>query len=82
MAKAPRSTGLLVLLLVIGGILGTLLGHFLGDYISFLDFGSSIGMETTTIDLLAIQLTLGVSLHLNISAIIGFFLALFIYFRL
>lgn len=82
MAKTPRSTGLLVLLLVIGSIFGTLLGQFLKEYLPILGLGQTIGLDPTTIDLAAITLTLGLTLQMNIATIIGFFIALFIYARL
>jgi len=82
LAKLTKGTGLLVLLLVIGGIFGTLIGYYFGDTVSFLGFGSSIGVNPTTIDLLVIKLTLGFILEINIATIIGFFIALFIYYRL
>ncbi len=82
MAKTPRSTGLLILLLVIGSIFGTLLGQALRDYLPLLNFGQTIGLDPTTVDLAAITLTLGITLQMNIATIIGFFIALFIYSRL
>lgn len=82
MAKTPRSTGLLILLLVIGSIFGTLLGQTLRDYLPLLNFGQTIGLDPTTVDLAAITLTLGITLQMNIATIIGFFIALFIYSRL
>lgn len=79
MAKVAGGTGLLIILLIIGGIFGTLLGHFLGDYLSFLGFGQTIGMDPATVDLLVISLTAGFTLNINIATIIGFFLAILIY---
>ncbi|MGI6097204.1 MAG: DUF4321 domain-containing protein [Dethiobacteria bacterium] len=82
MAKTTKSTGMLLLLLLIGSIFGTLIGEALNDYFPFLRFSQSIGVEPTTIDLAVISLTLGATLRLNIATIIGFFITLFIYFRL
>ncbi len=79
MAKAAKSTAMLIILSIIGGIFGTLLGHFFGDYLSFLGFGQTIGMAPATIDLLVLNLTFGFALNINIASIIGFFIAILIY---
>ncbi len=82
MARASRSFGLLIILLVIGGILGTFLGQVFGDYLPFLKAGQVIGFEPFNINLVIMTITLGWTLKLNIAGIIGFFITLFIYYRL
>ena len=82
MRKSPKSLWTLVILLIIGSIIGTLVGQSLKDVLPFLQYGQSIGLNTTTIDLAALNITFGFMLHLNIAGIIGFFLALIVYSRL
>lgn len=82
MAKVPKSMGMLIILLIIGSVFGTFLGGLLKDFLPFLNYSQSIGLNPTTLDLAAIVITLGMTLKLNIATIIGFFIALFIYSRL
>lgn len=82
MAKASKSIGILVLLLIIGSVFGTFIGELLKDFMPFLNFSQSIGLKPATLDLAAIIVTLGITLKINIATILGFFIALFIYSRL
>jgi hypothetical protein len=82
MARVPKNTGILIVLLIIGSIFGTFIGEILKDYLPFLNYSQSIGLNPTTLDLSAIMITLGITLHLNIATIFGFFIALFIYSKL
>ncbi|NLX90437.1 MAG: DUF4321 domain-containing protein [Firmicutes bacterium] len=82
MAKVPRNTWILILLLVVGSMFGTLLGNLLKDIFPFLYYSQTIGLNPATIDLGALTVTLGLNLKVNIATIIGFFIALFIYIRL
>ncbi len=82
MAKVPKNTWILIILLIIGSMLGTLLGNLLKDLFPFLYYSQTIGLNPTTIDLAALTVTLGLTLKFNIATAIGFFLALFIYIRL
>lgn len=82
MAKGSKSIWTLLVLLIIGSILGSLLGKALENYLPLLNYGQSIGFSPTTIDLAAITVTLGLSINLTLAAILGFFIALFIYSRI
>ena len=82
MARVPKSIGILIILLIIGSVFGTFIGEILKDYLSFLNYSQSIGLNPTTLDLSAVIVTLGITLNLNIATIIGFFIALFIYSKL
>ena len=82
MIKASKGVGMLIFLLVLGSIFGSLIGNWLQDALPFLSFGQVIGLNPATLDLAALNITFGFSLHLNIASIIGFFIALFIYSRL
>lgn len=77
-----RNPWLLLILLIIGGLIGSLLGTTFGSALPILNQGFQlIGLEPTTIDLLVVKLTFGLLLKFNVASIIGFLLALFIYFR-
>lgn len=82
MGRAPKNLWVLIIFLVIGSIFGVLIGQSLEKYIPILNYGQSIGLEPTTIDLAAVTLTFGFILKLNVASIIGFFIALFFYSRL
>ncbi len=82
MARVPKNTWILIILLVVGSMFGTLLGNLLQNLFPFLRYSQTIGLNPTTIDLAALTVTLGLTLNLNIATVIGFFIALFIYTRL
>jgi hypothetical protein len=78
-----KSPWILIILLVIGGLIGTLLGQTLGQYLPILKTGfQPIGLEPTTINLVVLTITFGLIIKINVASIVGFLLALFIYFRL
>jgi len=81
--SAARNPWLLVVLLIIGGLIGSLIGNLFQDLLPILNYGfPDIGLSPTTINLLVITVTFGVVLKLNLASIIGFLIALFVYFRL
>jgi len=82
MAKVPKNTLILIVLLIVGSLLGSLLGILVKDIFPFLYSSQTIGFSPTTIDLAAITVTLGLIIKINIATVIGFFIALFIYTRL
>ncbi|EEG76307.1 DUF4321 domain-containing protein [Dethiobacter alkaliphilus] len=82
MPKVTKSTGILLILLIIGSIFGSLLGEIFSGALPFLSYSRTIGLSPTTIDLAPLTLTLGIMLRLNIATILGFFIAFFIYTRL
>ena len=80
---APKSPWLLLILLVIGGLIGSLLGMAFGNYLPILNQSfQPIGLSPAAIDLLVVKVTFGMLLKLNVASIIGFVLALFVYFRI
>ena len=82
MPKVTKSTGILLILLIIGSIFGSLLGEILSGTLPFLSYSRTIGLSPTTIDLMPLSITIGLMLKLNIATIFGFFLTFFIYSRL
>jgi len=78
-----KSPWILVILLVIGGLIGSLLGQTLGQYLPLLKTSfQPIGLEPTTINLVVLTITFGLIIKINVASIIGFLLAIFIYFRI
>lgn len=78
-----KSLWLLLILLVVGGLIGSLLGTAFGSYLPILNHSfQTIGLAPTTINLMVITITFGVVLKLNVASIVGFLVALFIYFRM
>jgi len=78
-----KNPWILVILLVIGGLIGSLLGQTLGQYLPLLKTSfQPMGLEPTTINLVVLNITFGLIIKINVASIIGFLLALFIYFRI
>ena len=82
MTQVPKNLFTLLLLLLIGSIFGSLIGQVLGPHVSWLNFGQTLGLKPTTLNLAVLSLTFGFTFKLNIAGIIGFFAALLIYSRL
>jgi len=83
LSRGFKSPWILVILLVIGGLIGTLLGQTFGQYLPILMTGfQPIGLQPTTINLVVLNITFGLIIQINVASIIGFLLAMFIYFRL
>ncbi|MCR4441028.1 MAG: DUF4321 domain-containing protein [Peptococcaceae bacterium] len=81
--NAPRNPWVLLMLLVIGGLVGSLLGAAFGGVLPVLNQSfQAVGLAPTTVDLLVIKVTFGLLLKLNVASIIGFLLALVVYFKL
>lgn len=81
--SSARNPWFLVILLVIGGMIGSLLGTAFRDLLPILDYGfPAIGLAPTSINLLVITITFGLILKLNLASVVGFIIALFVYFRL
>jgi len=79
---SARSPWILVILLVIGGLIGSLIGTAFKHLLPILDYGfPAIGLAPTSINLIVITITFGVILKLNLASVVGFIIALFIYFR-
>lgn len=82
MAKIPRNVFTLLLLLIIGSIFGSLVGHILSPHAAWLNYGQSLGLKPTTLNLSVFSLTFGFNFKLNVAGIIGFMAALFLYSQL
>jgi hypothetical protein len=81
--RVQNSGGLaLLVLLLIGAIFGSIIGSALGGILPILAYGKTIGVDPFVVDLSILQLTFGLKLSLNLSGIIGLFLAFVIYRKL
>ena len=73
---------ILLVLLLIGAIFGSLIGTALSGFAPILAYGKEIGVDPFIVDLSIITLTFGLKLSLNLSGILGLFLAFLIYRKL
>ncbi|MDK2866771.1 MAG: hypothetical protein PWP51_978 [Clostridiales bacterium] len=81
--RVQNSGGLaLLVLLLIGAIFGSIIGAALGGILPILAYGKTIGVDPFVVDLSILQMTFGLKLSLNLSGIIGLFLAFIIYRKL
>lgn len=72
-----------MILLIIGGLVGSLLGEAFGTMLPILKQGfQPIGMTPVTINLVVITITFGIMIKLNVASIIGFLIALMVFFRI
>jgi hypothetical protein len=70
------------LLLLFFTILGGIIGEVFGAYVPFLNYGEAVGFSPVKIDLSLIQLTLGFSMKLSLSGILGLLLGAFLFKKL
>lgn len=80
--KTARNTLSFLLVLLVGLVLGGILGELLKDVVPILAYGKSIGFQPVTVDLSVIRLTLGMTMQVNLAAIIGIVVAVFIFKKL
>lgn len=73
---------LLLFFILVGAILGGIIGEVFGNYVPFLSYGDSIGFGPVIIDLSIIQLTIGFTMKLNLSGIMGLLLGAFLFKKL
>ncbi len=73
---------LLLFFILVGAILGGIIGEVFGPYIPFLNYGDSVGFGPVKVDLSLIQLTLGFSMRLSLSGILGLLLGAFLFKKL
>ena len=82
MATKDKNIWILLLFVLCGLVVGGLLGELAArvDFLWWLSYGESFGLSTPIeLDLSMIQITFGLMFKINISSIIGMFLAIFIY---
>lgn len=80
--RTARNTLSFLLVLLVGLVLGGILGELLKDVVPILAYGKSIGFQPVTVDLSVIKLTLGLTMQVNLAAIIGIVAAVFIFKKL
>lgn len=77
-----KSNFLLLFFILVGAILGGIIGEVFGVYLPLLNYGKSIGLEPSTIDLSLIKFTFGFTMKLNLAGILGIFIAILTFKRL
>lgn len=81
--RGRRDWWLLVVLLLAWGIIGGFVGVLLQPVAPWAGkILLSLGASSFTLDLLVLTLTFGLVLKLNLGSIVGFVLAMLIYFRM
>lgn len=82
MAGAGRGFGLLLLILLVGGVIGSFLGEVLvaflpaGWWQDLLTKGPTVGLvNPATLDLKFLSVTLGVTIKVNLVAVLGLLIA-------
>ena len=79
MAKTGRNTMMLVVLILVGLVIGGFLGELLGTYVPILKFGYNFGVTPHTWNLIALKLTFGLTMNVNMFSIIGIIGAVYIF---
>ena len=78
--KRAKNGLVLLLFLLIGLVIGGVIGEIFSGTI--LSSGDTIGFDTVNIDLGVINIVLGLKLSINIAAIIGILISMYIYSRI
>ncbi len=84
-SKSTKSKWVLVICLLAGIALGGALGEYLSgfDYLKWLSFGQSFGFtEPVALDIGILVLKFAILLKINIAAIIGIIISIFVYKKL
>lgn len=78
-----KKSGLLLLFFIlVGAILGGIIGEVFGAYIPFINTSKAIGFSPVKVDLSLIQLTLGFTMKLSLSGILGILLGVVLFRKL
>jgi len=72
----------LLLFLLIGLIFGGILGDYLGQYFTLLNYSKAIGINSFSLDLSVIKLSLSFTMNISFASILGLVLAIFLHRRL
>ncbi|MEL7623328.1 MAG: DUF4321 domain-containing protein [Clostridiales bacterium] len=80
--NGSRNPWLLVALLIACGVIGGFIGILLEPVAPWAGkILISLGSSSFTLDLMVLSITLGAALHLNLCSILGFIIAIMIFFR-
>lgn len=73
---------LLLFFILVGAILGGIIGEVFGGFVPFLNYGDSVGFGPVKVDLSLVELTLGFTMKLSLSGILGLLLGAFLFKKL
>lgn len=85
MAKAQKSTWILIVFILSGLVIGGLLGEVAAkvDFLWWLGYGQSFGLSSPVeLDLNIVQISFGLMFKISISSIIGMIIAILIYHKI
>ncbi len=82
MKSNGRNTWLLLILLLVGLVIGGVIGDMFKGILPVLGYSKTIGVDTFTVDLSVIKLTLGLKMNINLAGIIGLFISIFTFSKL
>ena len=79
-----RSKTITVIVVLIGLVLGSFIGEVASQvsFLSWLNYGQSVGIPNFAIDLYSLQFNMGITLNCTISSILGLILALVDYYKI
>ncbi|AEF93589.1 hypothetical protein Desca_0704 [Desulfotomaculum nigrificans CO-1-SRB] len=80
--KTGKGPGTLLILLLAGGVTGSVLGALAAPYSPWLKNFTNIGLPTTTLNLLFLQLTFGLNMSLGPLTVLGLLIGFFLYRKL
>ncbi len=71
-----------VFFILVGSTIGLIIGELLGKLNPIFNFGKTIGFSPVTIDLAFLQFTVGFSMTLTLSGIVGLVIAMWLFYRI
>ncbi len=68
--------------ILVGSFIGLVIGELLGKLHPIFNFGKTIGFAPVTVDLAILQFTVGFSMTLTVSGIVGLVIAMWLFYRI
>ena len=78
---SSKNPWILVLLILAGVVLGSFIAHYAAQvsFLSWLNYGSTFGLDTAKLDIGVMILTFGVKIRFTIASLLGIAIAIFVY---